>query len=265
MGCSFLGIVSLYIRVDVVFKWFGFVRLFVLFNNIKDIMDAVVVVVVVFATVLVLCSLYGVWRARTCGMKIVERVDGAFEWLALDKEQREDLMAWFSREGLKTIDMSTVVVQEYRLRVMMSNGGVGVITVPVGYCSDGVSKPLRGVLPVPHDREGGYWVFHDWMYQRQAWDDGTEITKEEADDLMAMLVLGEMETLWHPYKLLYRGLVEWYKKGDVVYRTALKERGIGMMVDGGGISFVSDRRGAHPPKERTWVPLSSRSQPAKAQ
>lgn len=126
------------------------------------------------------------------------------------------------------------------------------ITVPVGYCSDGVSKPLRGVLPVPHDREGGYWVYHDWMYQRQEWDDGTDLSKKEADDVMALLVLGEAETLWHPYKLLYRALVEWYKKDDGAYRAALKERGVGMI-------------GGDGERERSWVPGRSRLQQATRQ
>lgn len=214
------------------------------------------VAVVLVLAALCLCVLYGVWRAWACGMRVMERVDGEFVGLGLGMD-RKGLMGWFDREGLKRIDISTLVTREYRLVVQKKDGGVGVITVPVGYCSDGVSKPLRSVLPVPHDREGGYWVWHDWMYQRQAWDDGLEISKEEADDLMAMLVLGEVETLWHPYKLLYRGLVEWYKKGDAVYKAALKERGVGMMVgDGEGIRFS---------KERTWVPSASLARPAKGQ
>ena len=171
---------------------------------------------------------YPLYRYASCGLTITYRSDGDFRHLPMDTAA---LASFFSRTGMKPIDLSTVTTDTYTLTI----NGSRTITIPPGYVSDGVSKPFR-CLPLPYNREGHYWVYHDWMYQKQSFDDGTPISKEAADDIMNLLVFSEKETITHPYKLLYRLFVQFYKHGDAEYRQALKERGVAFL-RGGGVCF----------------------------
>lgn len=189
----------------------------------------------IIGVILFVSIAYVVYNYFACELHVIERKDGEFLHVDFDKHA---MRRFFAESGLKPIDLSAVVVRPYFLRIITRCGRVRTVTVPVGYVSDGVSKPLRRVLPIPHDREGGYWVYHDWLYQRQTYDDGTEVTKEDADDIMGQLVMDEVETLWHPYKVFYRLLVGLYKRGDAGYMRALRERGPAVMGHGGEVTFL---------------------------
>jgi len=181
-----------------------------------------------FLIALYVFVMYPMYKFATCGIRVLERSDGEFVHFKLNKDS---LASFFKQTGLKPIDLSTLVIREYRLRIEVLKDQtiyLKTITIPVGYVSDGVSKPFHHVLPIPHNREGHYWVYHDWLYQMQAYDDGTPASKQDADDIMNLLIMGEVETLLHPWKTMYRLCVEFYKHNDANYRKDLKTRGVAM-------------------------------------
>lgn len=55
----------------------------------------------------------------------------------------------------------------------------GIVTVKRGFLSDGASGgPDYGCS----------WIFHDWLYSTHKYDDGTEISREEVDNLMKTIL-----------------------------------------------------------------------------
>jgi len=157
-------------------------------------------------------------------VKIDARNDGEFVAIDVDKRSMD---AYYTKHHVKPIRLSVLITKTYKLRLCSGQ----TITVPQGYVTDGASKPVKW-MPIPNDHEGSYWVYHDWMYQRQQFDNGENIPKELADKIMHRLILGEIKTLLRPWKLLYWLIVFFYKRKDHVYWEQLKNRGVAMMVKG---------------------------------
>ena len=57
------------------------------------------------------------------------------------------------------------------------------ITVPVGFLTDGASGPGPDI--------GNSWLFHDWLYSKHCFDDGTACTRNDADSIMSQLLQKE--------------------------------------------------------------------------
>lgn len=60
------------------------------------------------------------------------------------------------------------------------------LTIPYWFIGDGYTG-----VPDPKDRLPAR--VHDWAYREQAWDDGTPISREEADMLLYMLMMGSTD------------------------------------------------------------------------
>jgi len=174
----------------------------------------VIVIAIIFA--------YSIYRLAASQMQVIARQDGTFRNITIPPQT---LDTFFHKTGLKPIRLSTILESPFVLHVLNKRTQtLHTITIPTNYVSDGASKPSK-YMPFPNDHEGHYWVYHDWMYQKQCTDDGTPISKEDADDIMNQLIFQELSTLIFPYKLLYRLVVRFYKHNDAEYRNALKVRG----------------------------------------
>lgn len=163
----------------------------------------------------------------TKSIRILGRNDGEFDYI---KDPDGQVPKFFQKNPqIKSIKLSTVITQPYRLKLAIG-ADTYTLYVPRNYVTDGASKPFKR-SPVPNDFEGGYWVYHDYMYQRQAFDDGTPITKDMADSIMELLIFTEWKSIIYPYKFLYKLIVFCYKYNCDKYWSALKSRGCAFLVN----------------------------------
>ena len=76
------------------------------------------------------------------------------------------------------------------------------LTVPWWFLGDGYT----GVPDLP---DSAPCRVHDWAYERQTWDDGTRITRLEADQLLYMMMIGSNNTNTQDFAACYYWGVRW--------------------------------------------------------
>lgn len=135
--------------------------------------------------VLTILLIYAIFSCYKTSIELIERNDGEFEPLKHPLHKKR-LTQFFKDNAIKPIDLLFKITKPYTLRVNIE-GTERTLTIPVNYVSDGVSRPIRK-FKIPNEYEDSYWVYHDFMYQAQTWDDGTAIQKHEADDIMYLLI-----------------------------------------------------------------------------
>ena len=73
-------------------------------------------------------------------------------------------------------------------RHLRPDGSPYTLSVPPDFYCDGASGKLLGI-PVPEIGHG--WIYHDWAYAWGKWDDGTRITRLQADEILSDVMKGE--------------------------------------------------------------------------
>lgn len=193
--------------------------------------------IILFAIIFLIFNTFVI--VSTKHIRILERQDGRFDYI---KDPDGQVQKFFgANPQIKSIKLSTVLTEPYRLKLAIGEDTY-TLTIPRNYVTDGASKPFKR-SPVPNDFEGGYWVYHDFMYQRQAFDDGTPITKDLADSIMELLIFTEWKSMIYPYKFLYKSIVFCYKYNCDVFWTALKSRGCAFLVNTGAQIQLSPSQG----------------------
>lgn len=127
------------------------------------------------------------------------------------KGDYEEVPVVAREKGLKRM-YRFVCTKPYTVCVEM-NGIRRRITVPAFFLSDGASSCCAS--------NAGYaWLVHDWCYAMHEWDDGTHITRSEADALMYILLKAETRnvdapTWWLAMRLNLCGVPRksWKKSG----------------------------------------------------
>jgi hypothetical protein len=78
-------------------------------------------------------------------------------------------------EGKMKKQGADYIVEEPYCVSLICGGAKKKVTVPVGYSSNGSNcSPDIGFG----------WLFHDWLYYRHCFDDGSECTKIQADNVL---------------------------------------------------------------------------------
>lgn len=173
---------------------------------------------VIIAVVIIIVCLYVVETYYAPDTKLVYRIDGTF--VPFPPPPAQELSAFYTKHNLKPIQLLFRTETPFQIHVHIG-AARHTLTVPSNYVTDGVSKPIRG-LPIPHEYEDSYWVYHDYMYQHQQFDDGTRITKRQADDIMHLIIKQNPNApLWCR---LYRMFVN-YNNYNADYWNALNKRG----------------------------------------
>lgn len=166
------------------------------------------------------------------GMELLTRVDG--EFVPFSPPSPHTLASFYVKHNLKPIQLLFRTTSQYTITVRIGTN-THTLTIPTNYVTDGVSKPLRK-LPIPHEHEDAYWVYHDYMYQFQRFDDGTPITKRQADNIMHMIIVhNKLAPQWCK---LYRLFVN-YNNYNQRYWDALHHRGPCFYVSKGTCAFPS--------------------------
>lgn len=164
---------------------------------------------------------------------LLSRSDGEFvPFLPPSSPSPHALGAFYTTHNLKPIYPRFIITAPYTITVCIATN-IHKLTVPANYVTDGVSTPIR-VLPVPNEREDAYWVYHDYMYQCQRFDDGTPITKRHADDIMHRIILYNNQA--PPWCKIYRLFVA-HTNNDTHYWDSLYRRGPCFYVRQGVLSF----------------------------
>lgn len=166
-------------------------------------------------------------------LQLIARTDGEFAPLA-NPPNTNVLITFFNQHNLKPIHLLFKTTSPFTISVRINNVQ-HTLTVPANYVTDGVSKPIKQ-MPIPHEYEDSYWVYHDYMYQHQRFDDGTPITKRQADDIMHLIICHNTTApLWCK---LYRLFVN-YNNNNKHYWDSLRHRGPCFYDDNGTYSFPS--------------------------
>jgi hypothetical protein len=151
-------------------------------------------------------------------MKLFSRSDGSFVKFSTATEK---LDLFYKTHSLKPIQLLFRTESPYSITV-----GIGTkrhtLTVQSNYVTDGVSKPISNIK-IPNEYEDSYWVYHDYMYQHQHFDDGTRITKRQADDIMHLIIKKNKDA--PQWCKLYRLFVN-YNNFNKKYWSDLYKRGV---------------------------------------
>lgn len=132
------------------------------------------------------------------GLELISRSDG--EFVPFVPPPPRILSAFYKKHRLIPLRLRFIIVAPYKITVRI-NANIYTLTVPANYVTDGVTSPIRNIL-IPNEYEDSYWVYHDYMYQYRHFDDGTLISKQQADDIMHRIIVYNKKA--PPWCRLYR-------------------------------------------------------------
>lgn len=151
----------------------------------------------IIAIVVFIVAVVSVYYAP--GLELVSRNDGKFVPFVPPPPPRT-LGAFYKKHNLMPLRLRFITATPYKITVRI-NANIYTLTVPANYVTDGVTSPIRNIL-IPNEYEDSYWVYHDYMYQYRHFDDGTLITKRQADDIMHRIIVYNKQA--PPWCRLYR-------------------------------------------------------------
>jgi hypothetical protein len=156
---------------------------------------------IIIAVIALSAAVISVYHAP--GMELISRTDG--EFVPLLPPHPHALKAFYKKHCMKPIQLRFRTIAPYTITVKIG-AGIHKLTVPANYVTDGVSAPIRN-LPILGEHEDAYWLYHDYMYQSQQFDDGTPITKRQADNIMHHVIMyNKNAPIWcRLYRLFVNG------------------------------------------------------------
>jgi hypothetical protein len=160
-----------------------------LYNNMR----AYFLIIAMIVSTIAVVALY-----YAPGLELISRSDG--EFVPFMPPPQQTINAFYKKHNLKPVKMRFITTTPYKITVRI-DASIYTLTVPANYITDGVTSPIRNSL-ILNEYEDSYWVYHDYMYYVQQFDDGTPITKCQSDDIMHRIIVYNKHA--PPWCRLYR-------------------------------------------------------------